>query len=376
MNDDSFSCPHCGKPVEPTRALMHRLGEKVAKEQEKNHKLEIERVKKEAQIQAEKDIKEKIEKELIFSKSANEKLIEELFKLKKNQEEKEKDSKKLEEKIKIEAKKKAEEEVELRLKAKDLQLEQAAKSTDEMKRVNEDLKRKLEQGSQQLQGEALERSLEEKLKQIFPNDDFLPIPKGFEGADILQKVKFKNEIVGSIIWETKRTKAWSNEWIIKLKEDAAKISASEAILVSSVLPNDIGSFDRKDGVWISSYEHAINICRYVRFLITSIWKVKSSTVQTEEEWGLVRDYIMSDAFRHKMQSHFDGISSLRNGLEGEKRSTLIRWKKTENQINKLDLNTINFYAELKTIIPNLPEIKGVNITLIDDGEIKENLLDE
>lgn len=85
-----------------------------------------------------------------------------------------------------------------------------------------------------------------------------------------------------------------------------------------MLPNDIGSFDRKDGVWISSYEHAINICRYVRFLITSIWKVKSSTVQTEEEWGLVRDYIMSDAFRHKMQSHFDGISSLRNGLEGEK----------------------------------------------------------
>lgn len=371
---NTITCPHCSKSIEISKALTHQLEEKIVKEQQEKHKLEIEKAKKEAQLAAEESIKEKIEKELESSKVAKQKVEDELFRLKKEYEENEKKRKQEEEKIRFEAQKKAEETEHLKLREKDLQIEQIKRANEDIRRANEDLKRKLEQGSQQRQGEALELDLEEKLKNLFPNDEFLPIPKGFEGADIWQKVKFKGEVVGSIIWETKRTKAWSNGWITKLKDDAAKISATEAIIVSLILPNNIASFDRKDGVWITTYEHAISICRYVRFLITSISRIKSSANQTEEEWGRIRDYMMGDTFKHKMTTHFDGIKALRDGLDAEKRSTILRWKKTESQIEKLDSNTIHFYGELRAIVPNLPEIKGIDHPLIE--ETNENLLDE
>ena len=258
-----------------------------------------------------------------------------------------------EKKIKEDASRNAQEEQRLKLKEKDLQL-------DEIRRVNEDLKRKLEQGSQQRQGEVLELDLEEKLHLQFPNDEFLPIPKGVEGGDIWQKVIYQEKLVGSVLWETKRTKAWSNGWTVKLKEDLGKINASEAILISQVLPNDSNSFDRKDGVWIANYEHAISLGRFVRFLLTNVAIIKSSTSHTEEEWGKIRDYMMSDAFKHRMQAHFEGIKSLKDTLDSEKRATILRWKKQESVINKMDANTVNFYGELKSIVSQLPQIEGVD----------------
>ena len=179
---------------------------------------------------------------------------------------------------------------------------------------------------------------------------------------------------GWIIWETKRTKAWSKAWLTKLKEDAGKISATEAIIVTQALPNDVSSFDRKEGVWITTYEHALNICRYVRFLITSVASVKSSASHSEEEWGLIRDYMMSDSFKHRMQAHFDGIKALRDTLEAEKRATTLKWKKQEVQINKLDMNTTNFYGELKAIVTNLPELEEIEGNLITDGQSDDNTL--
>lgn len=358
MND--IVCPNCGKKIQIDQAVKHQLEETILKEERHKQKLELEKATNRAKEELEKKYKLEAEKEL--EKSNKEKfLLEE--KLKKQQEEKES----FEKRIKEEAVKKAEEEQRLRLKEKDLQLE-------EIKKVNEDLKRKLEQGSQQRQGEVLELDLEEKLKSAFPNDEFLPVPKGVEGGDIWQKVMFKGKVIGSILWETKRTKAWSNGWIVKLKDDAAKISASESIIVSQVLPDGASNFDRKDGIWITSYEHAIGICRFVRFLITSMANVRSSASQTEEDWGKIRDYMMSDTFRHRMQSHFDVIKALKDVLEAEKRSTLLRWKKQESQIEKLDSNTVNFYGELKEIVSNLPEIKGIDSTMLDSGdeEIDEN----
>src|SRR6185437_1532410 len=204
------------------------------------------------------------------------------------------------------------------------------------KKVNQELQRKLEQGSQQLQGEALELNLEEKLKTTFPSDEFLPVPKGVEGGDIWQKIKFRDKVVGTILWETKRTKAWSKGWLVKLKDDVGRINATEAILVSQVLPQDSSHFDRKEGVWITTYEHAINICRYVRFLITTVDSIKSSTHHTEEEWGQIRDYMMSESFKNRMQSHFDNINLLRDILRAEKRATELKWKKQDAVIEKLD----------------------------------------
>lgn len=349
MND--IKCPHCGKLVHVDEVLRHQLEKTILKEESEKQKEELEKVR----LAVEKSSEEKLEKE---RKAFQEKLL-------KEQEERER----FEKKISEEASRKAAEEQRLKIREKDLQL-------DEIRRVNEDLKRKLEQGSQQRQGEVLELDLEEQLRAKFTNDEFVPIPKGVEGADIWQKVKFQGKIVGSILWETKRTKAWSNGWIAKLKDDAGKISASESIIVSQVMPEGSASFDRKDGIWITTYEHAIGICRYVRFLITTVSSIKSSTSQTDEDWGQIRDYMLSDSFKHRMQAHFDGVKALRDGLDAEKRATLLRWKKQESQIEKLDTNTTNFYGELKAIVSNLPEIKGVDAPLLEDGneEDQETLI--
>jgi hypothetical protein len=368
---DMIKCPHCGEQVEISEAIIHELQAQVREEEQKKLKAQFEEEKAKEQAEREKRLREEFqeenkqrEKEL---KEAKEKELELKEQLEKEAEEREK----IEEKIRLEAKKAAEKEAEeaqaLKLKEKDIQMDQIKKLAEELRRANEDLKRKLEQGSQQMQGEALELDLEEKLKVTFPNDEFVPIPKGVEGGDIWQKVRFNGKVVGSIIWETKRTKAWSNGWVTKLKDDAGKISASEAIIVSQVLPNEVKNFDRKDGVWLTTYEHALGICRYVRFLITTVATIKSSASHTEEEWGQIRDYMMSDSFKHRMQSHFDNVNALRVSLEAEKRSTILRWKKQELLIQKLDTNTTNFYGELQSIVPNLPEIKGID-NLITNGE--------
>lgn len=339
---DSIPCPNCGKQIQITQALRHELEEKIKNAERAKHKEELEKIKAQTAAQTEKRLKEESQKEL--EKAEKEKILLE----EKLAKEKEKRGE-FEKKIKEEALKNAQEEQRLKLKEKDLQLE-------EIRKVNEDLKRKLEQGSQQRQGEALELDLEEKLRVQFPNDEFLPIPKGVEGADIWQKVFYQGKNVGSILWETKRTKAWSNAWINKLKDDISKVNASEAILISQVLPDGSNSFDRKNGVWVAKYEHAISLGRFVRFLLTNVAVVKSSNSHTEEEWGKIRDYMMGDAFRHRMQSHFDVIKSLRDNLDTEKRTTMLRWKKEESIIDKIDTNTTNFYGELKAIVPKLPEV--------------------
>ncbi|MCL5435166.1 MAG: DUF2130 domain-containing protein [Patescibacteria group bacterium] len=346
-------CPNCGIKIEISQALKHEFEEKVRNEEKAKAKEEIEKVKIHTLAEAAKKFKDEAQKELTKAREEKEELAKKL-------EENKKDQEKNEKKIKEEAIK----EVSQKSRLEKLEFE---KKISDMQKALEEAQRKGKQGSQQLQGEVLELDLEQRLKTAFPNDEFLPVPKGVEGGDIWQKIKYKDRVVGSILWETKRTKAWSNSWIVKLKDDAAKISASEAIIVSQIMPEGMSNFDRKDGVWITTYEHAVGICRYVRFLITSMSSIKSSASQTEEEWGRIRDYMLSDSFKHRMQAHFDGIQALRTGFDAEKRATLLRWKKQEAQIEKLDVNTINFYGELKAIVSDLPEIKGVDSAAIDSG---------
>jgi len=364
---DHVKCPHCGKQVELSEAIIHELQDKIRSEQEKKLKAVFEEEKARETAKKEKELREEFEKanetntkELIEAKKKEQILLQ---KMADDAEKRKADEEKLREEILKQASDKNR-----------LEKLEYEKKISDMQKALEEAQRKGKQGSQQLQGEVLELDFEELLKNTFRGDEFLPIPKGVEGGDIWQKVKYNGKEMGSIIWETKRTKAWSKAWLTKLKEDAGKISATEAIIVSQTLPADISSFDRKEGVWITTYEHALSICRYVRFLITSVASAKSSANHSEEEWGMLRDYMMSDSFKHRMQAHFDGVKSLKDSLEAEKRSTTIRWKKQETQINKLDMNTTNFYGELKAIVVNLPELEEIEGALLTDGNSEDNSL--
>lgn len=356
---DSVKCPHCGKQVELSEAIVHELQAQVRDEESKKLKAEFEKEKAEEKALQEKKLREEFAQEnkqaaieLIEAKKKEQILLE---KLAKDAE----DRLKNEEKIRVDVSR----EVSEKARMEKLEFE---KKINDMQKALEEAQRKGKQGSQQLQGEVLELDFEQKLKASFPNDEFVPIPKGVEGGDIWQKVRFQGKVVGSIIWETKRTKAWSKGWLTKLKEDAGKVSATEAIIVSQVLPENSTSFDRIDGVWITTYEHSLSICRYVRFLITSVANAKSSANHTEEEWGKIRDYMMSDGFKHRMQSHFDNVNALRSSLQADQRATTLRWKKQEDLIKKLDINMTNFYGELKSTVANLPELEEIETPLLKD----------
>lgn len=355
MND--IKCPHCGKLIHVDEVLRHNLEQTILKEAEEKQKELLEKTKYEAEKIALKKFEEENQKAKYEAEKEKKLLEEQLLKL-------EKDNKLREEKAKEQGLKEATEKARL----EKLEFE---KKISDMQKALEDAQRKAKQGSQQLQGEVLELDLEEKLKKAFPQDEFVPIPKGVEGADIWQKVKFQNKEIGSIIWETKRTKEWRPIWLGKLKDDAARINASESIIVSQVLPESSEGFDRKEGIWITNYENAVSIARYVRFLITSVYSVKSSASHTDEDWSKIRDYMLSDAFQHRMHTHLNAVKNLRDMLVTEQRTSTLRWTRQQKQIDKLDSNIINFYGELKDIVQNLPELSEVEITMLESGDEDE-----
>jgi hypothetical protein len=115
--------------------------------------------------------------------------------------------------VRDKAKREAEQELNLKVAEK----EQTIAS---MQRQIEALKQKAEQGSQQLQGEAQELVLESLLAAKFSSDLVEPVPKGEFGGDILHRVvNAAGQICGTLLWESKRTKNWSEGWLAKLRQD-------------------------------------------------------------------------------------------------------------------------------------------------------------
>ena len=332
---------HCGRNIKISDALAHELKEeteriKHAVEQEARKKLEVEFGNKEKQR----------EQELSEEKKKNKELLESIARAERKRKEEE-------EKIRETAAREASEKHRLE------KLEWEKQKAD-MQKALEEAQRKGKQGSQQLQGEVLELDLEEQLKNQFPLDEFLPVPKGVEGGDIWQKVRDeKGNVAGSILWETKRTKNRDKKWLAKLLEDTRKINASESILVSEILPDDVKSFHRKENVWISNFEYALHTARNVRYLLLKVAATKSSANHKDEELRKIYQYITSESFRHKFEAHFEAVKSLRDDLVSEKRLTEIRWRKRETYIDRLDKSASQMYGELQGVAPELADIKSL-----------------
>jgi hypothetical protein len=276
-----------------------------------------------------------------------------------------------EEKIRMTERKKAEDEQRLKNMEKEKQLQDALKTNDE-------LRRKLEQGSQQSQGEILELDLELQLKEQFPTDEITPVPKGIEGADICQKVKNKlGQTAGLILWETKRTKAWSNTWTAKLREEKRSMNASVAILVSEVMPNNIENFGLYENVWVCSSHYSIALVNVLRIGLFEIAVAKSATANKDDKLEALFTYLVSDGFRNRFESQVESIINLRSDLEAEQRSTIRLWKRREIQIKRLMGSVATMYGELQGVmgdaLPTLPSLDSGLILAKGSGQ--ENLLE-
>jgi hypothetical protein len=257
-----------------------------------------------------------------------------------------------EEKIRQEEQKRIAQEYQLKILEKEKKLADALKLVDEYKR-------KLEQGSQQLQGEVQELALEEILKREFPYDEIREVPKGVEGADVLQIVKNQNgRNCGTIVWESKRTKTWNESWILKLKEDQRRVKAEVAVIISSVLPDDVKNFTQKNGVWVGSFDSIVGLALILRQSLIEITSIKASLVGREEKKEILWNYLTSIEFRQRIEAVYDAYTQLMDDLRREKDWFRKKWAKQEKNIEKVAENILGVHGDLQAIVGrSLPEIE-------------------
>jgi hypothetical protein len=229
-----------------------------------------------------------------------------------------------------------------------------------------DLKRKLEQGSQQLQGEALELSLEALLKAAFPLDEILPVPKGVNGADLIQRVRSPSGLVcGTILWEAKQTKAWQPAWLRKLKDQQQEIGAELAVIVTAAMPKDRAGncgepFLRESDVWVARFDAARPLAEALRASLVELHKQRQANLGRNEKAELVYNYICSPQFAQRVKSIYDGFAAMRQELEAEKAAYARIWKKREAQLTRMQDGLLGVVGDLQGIGENaLPELEIV-----------------
>ncbi len=235
----------------------------------------------------------------------------------------------------------------------EFKIKELEKKLSDQAELVETMKRKAEQGSMQLQGEILELALEELLKATFPTDVIEEVAKGVKGADCIQFVKNKiGQPCGKIIYESKRTKAFANEWIEKLKQDMRAQQADIAVIVTETMPKDMDNFGFKDGVWICRFADV----KPISFLLRdSLLKINNAIISQEnkgDKMQLLYDYLTGNEFRQNVEAVAEGFLSMREGIIKEKMQMDKIWKEREKQLDKVLLNTAQFYGSIKGIAGN------------------------
>jgi hypothetical protein len=236
-----------------------------------------------------------------------------------------------------------------------------------------ELKRKLDQGSQQLQGETLELGLEEMLRSAFPLDEIVPVPKGVSGADIVQRVRTPGgQVCGSIIWEAKQTKNWSEGWLQKLKDDQQAAGAELAVLVTSAMPSDAAApFVRESDVWVTRSSAARSVAEVLRTTLIELHKLRQANTGRNERMELLYNYIHSPQFTQRVNSVVGGINAMRQDLEAEKTAMARMWKKREAQLVRMSSGVLSVVGELQGLeqsgLPQLDSIASLPAAIPDDA---------
>lgn len=242
---------------------------------------------------------------------------------------------------------------------KDLERE---KIISDLRSSLEDMKRKAEQGSMETQGEVLELDFEAQLKRFFLQDEIRPVPKGIRGADLVQVVKTRlGSDCGTLLWETKNTRAWSGQWIAKLKTDMTEIRANLAILVSVVLPEGVSRFGMVEGIWVSDPASAIPLAAALREHLLAVHCEREASIGKSEKMELLYQYLAGSQFKQKIEGIVDAFTGMKDQLSREQRAMEKLWKEREKQIERVIKNTVGLYGDMQGIIggsiPSIPALE-------------------
>ena len=388
MSQDSIKCPKCGTTIPLSEALSHDIEERAhqnfekqlaenkrkhdaeLKELEKDLDSRLQKQRKELEIKLKKQAEEAVSVDIADLKARAEESNLKLKKAENNELDLRKKQRELEDREKNleletarkldEEKKKIEDAVCLRFeeqhKLKDA--EKDKKLTDALKQVDE-LKRKMEQGSQQTQGDVLELELEGMFKREFPFDVIEAVSTGVRGGDIIQTVKTQSgRTCGIILWETKRVKNWSESWIAKLKDDQGNAKADLAVLVSEALPSGFHHFRQINGVWVTDIPSALSLALALRMALIQTANAKELESGKDDKKELVYRYVTGPEFRNRVTAIIEGFRAMKEDLEFERRAMQKIWASREKQIERIISNTAGMHGDLEGLAgPALPQIK-------------------
>ena len=244
----------------------------------------------------------------------------------------------------------------IELKQRDVQIERL------QKQINE-LNESAEGASSGLIGEAMEREIEDVLTERFRSDKIEPIKAGQRGADVLQTViSVRGERCGKILWESKRARNWSGNWIPKLKQDQGAAGADVAVLVSAALPDGVRHMELMDGVWVVSFACVTAIAASLREALIRVGQARSIDANRAHAGTLVFDYVTSNGFVQHTRAIIDNVVQLQDDLNSERRSMERIWNKRAKQIESLGLNIAGIYGDLEGIVgPALPTIEKLEL---------------
>jgi len=406
MSQDSIKCPKCGTVIPLSEALSHDIEERAKQKYESQlsdgkKQLEVILKQKETEYasklagekkilaQKEQELEDRLKKERVVMESklkreAAEAVSADLLDLKGQVEESQRKLKQAHDNELVLRKKQRD----LEEKEKSFELELARKIDEERGKIErstferfqeehslkdaekdkkladalkqaEEFKRKLEQGSQQSQGEILEVELEELLKREFPFDVIEAVSKGVKGGDILQIVKTQSgRVCGKILWETKRTKNWSESWIQKLKDDQGDAKADLAVLVSETLPAGFHHFRELNSVWVTDIPSIFSLALALHVVLVRVATAKEIESSKDDKKDLIYRYVTGPEFRNRVTAIIEGFRSMKEELDAEKRAMQRIWEKREKQIERIISNTAGMYGELEGMAgASLPPIK-------------------
>lgn len=387
-----IKCPNCGHEFEPTDSIREEVQKELRtkmtewqKQQQQKFDAQLLEEKKKTQKETEEQLRRSIvsdfENKLRLAeennketqeklKQAREKEIEFLKKeqaLVSKEQELELQLQKMlmEERSKLaeiirkeEAEKISLKETEYQLKNKELE-----EKLESQKKLVDEMKRKAEQGSMQMQGEAQELLLEDLLRQSFPYDSIEEVGKGVKGADCILVVRNKfGQECGKIIFESKRTKDFSEQWIEKLKADMRSQAADIAVIVSQAMPKGLDRFGEKDGVWICSFAEVKALTHVLRDSIVRIAQATKGQENKGEKMQMLYDYLTGNEFAEQWKAIREGFMSMKLSIQKERDAMEKLWKQREKQLEKVLLNAAHIRGSVEGIAGS-----DVNINLIEDS---------
>jgi hypothetical protein len=260
-----------------------------------------------------------------------------------------------EDRIRIDTRKTVTDEFLLKDREKEMQLADARRQVEE-------LRAKIQQGSQQAQGEVLELELEELLRETFRDDEIVEVKKGQRGADVLQKViDGKGRACGSILWESKNAQ-WQEGWLAKLRADQRAAKADIGVVLTVHSPADVETLLYREGVWIVKRPFAKDVASLLRHILTAVHAERSNQTGKDEKTAILYEYLTSVEFKHRVQAIVEGFTYLWNDIEREKRWFATKWARQEKEVRKIIDSTQGMYGDLQAVTGrSLPAIGALEL---------------